>query len=279
MDSQQAQELLKQQATTLRQWVCDHCGEDTHLVPLALLHVNKRLSEQDWHLIRRYNGTQPFEEFVRKLVEQLLETFSHGVWFGECSKIIHYWIHRYEVNNDIRRQDAEDYIKNKLLTDNFARLKSYKENKAVSFNTYISKVIRNLLIDYLRKKKPEFETLEPINNESAFTHKAIANSTMESQRQQNLEEIGRWFFAEPESKERSEMETRSLDIPDAIRLSHKERLFLRAIYKDGMTIAEAGCLPGINMGNWQAHAYHRRLRIRIKKLLITMGYQNLRSLL
>jgi len=279
MSPQHAQSLLKQQEVALRQWVCDHCGENTHLVPLALLYVNRRFSEQDWKLIRQYDENQLFEEFVRELVKELLETFSHGVWFGECTKIIYYWTRRYGINDENQQQDAEDYVKNKLIKNNFSRLKSYKQNRAVNFTTYISMVIRNLLIDYLRKKKPKFETLDNLEEETIHSSKDIMENTMELSRQQNLEEIGRWFFSDLAQAKNTEVLDQSSGIPDAVKLDHKERLFLRAVYKEGMSVAEAGRLPGINMSLWKAHSYHRKLKVRVRKILNEMGYENLQSLL
>ncbi|MGK0455860.1 MAG: RNA polymerase sigma factor (sigma-70 family) [Zhongshania aliphaticivorans] len=279
MNSQQAQNLVKQQTLVIRNWVSAHCGQEEHLVPLALLYVHQRLSDQDWRQVRKYNETQPFVEFVQKLVEDALETFLCGVWFGECAKTIHYWTKRYGINSENKRQDAEDYVKNQLTKDNFARFRSYNKDKAVHFTTYISRVIRNLLIDYLRKKTPltETETLESEND--YYNNKNTINNTVASYEQQHLEEIGRWFFTGSAPKERDEARSTSSNAPDEIKLNHKERLFLRAMYKEEMTAEEAGLLPGINMNKWQAHGYHRRLKLRIKKLLKTMGYENLQSLL
>ena len=279
MNSQQARNLVRQQAPKLEKWVCDHCGQKKHLIPLAMLYVNQRLSEQGWQRICQYDGKQPFVDFFRELVEDALETFSHGVWFGECAKTIHYWIARYNISSDSRRQDAEDYIKNKLAKDNFACFRSYNKEKKVSFPTYISMVIRNLLVDYLRKKTPVTETWESVEYDDHRNDKNIKEDTAEPYRLQDLEEIGQWFFAGTVPQEGNGTETSSPDIPDKIKLNHKERLFLRAMYKDGMTAEEAGRLPGINMGKWQAHSYHRRLKKRIKKLLNEMGYGNLQSLL
>lgn len=263
----------------IRQQVCDHCGDEKHLIPLAIIYINQRLSEQDWKLIRQYDEQQPFEELIRELAENALEAFSYGVWFGKCSDKIDYWLQHYGVKNRNRQQDAEDYVKDKLAKDNFARFRSYDEKRNTSFTTYISTVIRNLLLDYLRKKKPETETLESLESDDHFSNKTLNDNTAESENRQHLEEIGQWFFATPTMQKNDETIAPSPDIPDAIKLSPKERLFLRAMYKDGMSVEEAGSLPGVNMSKWQAHGYHRRLRKRIKKLLNTMGYENLQSLL
>ena len=281
MNSKQARNLVEQQESILKDWVIARCGQEEHLIPLALLYVHRRLSEQDWQQVRQYDEKQPFVEFMQQLVEDALETFFYGVWFGECAKTIHYWITRYGVGSDNRRQDAEDYIKNQLTKDNFARFKSYKKEKNVNFTTYISRVIRNLLIDYLRKKTPltETEAFENEDSEGSSNNKNAVNNTVESYKQEHLEEIGQWFFAGPGPKEKDAKGSTSANIPDKIKLTHKDRLFLRAMYRDGMTVEEAGRLPGINLGKWQAHSYHRRLKIRIKKLLSAMGYENLQSLL
>ena len=281
MNSKQARNLVEQHKSILKDWVITRCGQDEHLIPLALLHIHQRLSEQDWQQVRQYNEKQPFVEFMQQLVEDALETFFYGVWFGECAKTIHYWTSRYGVVSDNKRQNAEDYIKNQLTKDNFARFKSYNKEKNVNFTTYISKVIRNLLIDYLRKKTPltEAETFENEDSEENFNSKNAINNTVESYKQEHLEEIGQWFFAEPGPKGKDAKGSTLEKIPDKIKLTYKDRLFLRAMYKDGMTAEEAGRLPGINLGKWQAHGYHRRLKIRIKKLLRVMGYENLQSLL
>ena len=279
MDPEQAKNLVKEQAHLIRQWVCEHCGEDKHLIPLALLHINRHLSEQDWQLIRQYDGKQPFEEFVRALTEEALEAFSHGVWFGKCAKTINYWITRYDVKDQNKRQDAEDYIKDKLAKDNFARFRSYRTGNTASFPTYISMVIRNLLIDYLRKKTLVTESLDITESDKNFIGETIADDTAEAYRQQHLEEIGLWFFAGSTPREKAETTARPPDVPDAIKLSPKERLFLRAIYKDGMSITEAGRLPGINMSRIRAYHYHIKLKKQVKQLLHTMGYNNLQSLL
>ena len=279
MDPEQAKNLVKEQTHLIRQWVCERCNKDKELIPLAILHVNQHLSEQDWQLIRQYDGKQPFEEFVRGLVEETLEAFLHGVWFGKCAKTINYWITRYEITDQDKRQDAEDYIKDKLVKDNFARFRSYKKEHTTRFPTYISIVIRNLLIDYLRKKTPVTESLDNTESDENYHLKNIADDTAEPNRQKNLEEIGQWFFANSKPKENDEAIAHAPNMPDAIKLSPKERLFLRAIYKDEMSMTEAGRLPGINMGRIQAYNYHRRLKKRIKTLLHTMGYKNLQSLL
>ena len=275
MNPQQAQNLVKPLAPTLQQWVCDRCGKDEHLIPLALLYINQRLSEQDWQLVRQYDEQQPFEAFVRELVQDAMETFFYGVWFGKCAETINYWISHYGIKSSNAQQDAEDYVKNKLTKDNFAPFRSYNKESTAHFTTYISKVIRNLLIDYLRKKKPETETLENVESDD---NQNITDNTMESH-QQHLKEIGQWFFMSSPTQENNETTAQKPGIPDSIKLSPKERLFLRAIYKDDMTITEAGRLPGINMGKWQAHNYHRRLKGRMKTLLRTMGYETLQSLL
>lgn len=279
MNSQQARNLVKQQAPVLKEWVAARCGEEEHLVPMALLYVYQRISDQDWQLIRECDEKQPFVEFLRALVDEALETFFYGVWFGECSSTIHYWISHYGIDSENRRQDAEDYIKNQLAKDNFSRLRSYNKDGTAQFKTYISKVIRNLLIDYLRKKTPltETDSLENESNEGGNTN--AANNTLETYKQQYLEEIGNWFFAGSTLNEGDEPEQNLPNVPDKLKLNHKERLFLRAVYKDGMTVEEAGCLPGIDMGKWRAHNYHRQLKVRIKKLLAAMGYQNVQSLL
>ena len=279
MDPEQARNLVKEQTHLIRQWVCDHCGEDKELIPLALLHVNQRLSEKDWQLTCQYDGKRPFEEFVRGLVEEALEAFSHGVWFGKCAKTINYWITRYEITDQDKRQDAEDYVKDKLVKDNFARFRSYQKEHTTRFPTYISIVIRNLLIDFLRKKKLVTESLDNTESDENHRGKNIADDTAEPHRQKNLKEIGQWFFANPGPEENDEAIAHAPNVPDAIKLSPKERLFLRAIYKDDMSVTEAGRLPGINMGKLQAYRHHRKLKKRIKTLLHTMGYENLQSLL
>ena len=281
MNSQQARNLVEQQSSALKSWVTVRCGQEEHLIPLALLYVHRRLSEQDWREVRQYDEKQPFAEFMQQLVEDALETFFHGVWFGECARTIDYWIKRYDIKSENKRQDAEDYIKNQLTKDNFARFKSYKKNKKATFTTYISKVIRNLLIDYLRKKTPltETETLENEESEEIYSSNHAVNNTVEFYKQEHLEEIGRWFFASSEPDGKDASETPAPEIPDKLKLTHKDRLFLRAMYKDGMTAEEAGRLPGINIGKWQAHGYHRRLKGRVKKLLKAMGYENIQSLL
>ena len=279
MNSKQAKNLVKEQTHSIEQWVCEHCGEDKHLVPLALLHVNRHLSERDWQLIRHYDGKQPFEEFVRELVEDALETFSHGVWFGKCAKTINYWLTRYEIDDQNRRQDAEDYVKDKLVQDNFARFRSYKKEEMAHFPTYISVVIRNLLIDYMRKKTPVTESLDNTDNNENFHTQTLAEDTEESYRRNSLEELGQWFFENSGRHKHDETIARSPDVPDVIKLSPKERLFLRAVYRDGMSVSAAGALPGINLSKWQARSYHRRLKKRIKRSLHEMGYENLKSLL
>ena len=279
MDPEQAKNLVRKQTHLIRRWVCEHCGEDKHLIPLALLHVNRHLSEQDWQLIRQYDGKQPFEEFVQALTEEALKAFSHGVWFGKCAKTINFWITHYDVKDQNKRQDAEDYIKDKLMKDNFARFRSYKTESAASFPTYISIIIRNLLIDYLRRKTPVTESLDNTESDRNFSGRNIADDTAEFYRQKHLEEIGQWFFAGSTPQENDEAIARSPDVPDEIKLSPKERLFLRAIYKDEMSITEAGRLPGINMSRLQAYKYHLKLKKRVKRLLHTMGYKSLQSLL
>lgn len=280
MDPEQAKNLVKEQTHLITQWVCERCGkEDKRLIPLALLHVNQRLSEQDWQLIRQYDGKQPFEEFVRELVEEALETFLNGVWFGKCAKTINYWLKRYNVEDQIKRQDAEDYVKDKLTKDNFARFRSYRKEHTTCFPTYISVVIRNLLIDFLRKKKPATESLDNTDGNGNYYEKTLTDDTEESYGQEHLEEIGRWFFAGAGPQENDEASAHAPDVPDAIKLSPKERLFLRAIYKDEMSFSEAGKLPGINMSRLQAYNYHRRLKKRVKELLHAIGYENLQSLL
>ena len=278
MNSEQAQDLVKQQTSVLNEWVIDRCGHEKHLIPWALLHVNRHLSEQCWQKVRQYDGEQPFANFFHGLVEDALETFFHGVWFGECAETINYWLNRYKITNESQRQDAEDYVKNHLARDNFARFRSYNKDKTVKFTTYISTVIRNLLIDYLRKKTPLTQTVS-LENEADYTSKNVVNDTMESYSQQHLEEIGQWFFAGYMPHEEEKKVSTASNVPDEAKLNHKERLFLRAIYKEGMTAEEVGRLPGFNMGKWQAHNYHRRLKKRIKKLLKAMGYENLQSLL
>ena len=279
MNPQQARNLVQQQAPALEKWVCDHCGQEKHLIPLAMLYVNQRLSEQDWQKICQYDGKQPFVEFVQEMVEDALETFSHGVWFGECAKTIQYWIAYYNIGSESKRQDAEDYIKNKLAKDNFACFRSYNKEKKVRFTTYISKVIRNLLIDYLRRKTPVTETLERVEYDEDRNDENKKDNTVEPYSQIHLKEISQWFFEGTITQEISGTETNLPSVPDEIKLDNKERLFLRAIYKDGLTTEEAGRLPGINMGKWQAYNYHRRLKKRIKKLLNEMGYETLQCLL
>lgn len=278
MTPQQAKDLVQQQSQVLRNWVCDHCGEEKHLIPLALIYVHKRLSDQDWEQVRKYADKQPFVEFINVLVKEALESFSHGIWFGKCSSIIDYWLTHYSIHNVNKQQDAEDYIKDKLVHGNFARFKSHDKESHTHFTTYISKVIRNLLIDYLRKKTPETQPLENAENDDSFEQEMITSNTVDLYKQQNLEEIGKWFFAST-PQESNPAATHSIDVPDALKLSSKDRLFLRAMYKDGLSVEKAGRLPGINMGKWQAHGYHRRLKTRIKKLLKTMGYETIQSLL
>ncbi len=278
MESQQAQNLVKQQTSALESWVVDRCDHEKHLIPLALLHTNRYLSEKNWEKVCQYDGEPPFDEFLRQLVEDALENFFYGVWFGECAEAVNYWLNRYKISNESKRQDAEDYIKNHLAKDNFARFKSYNRDKTVRFRTYISMVIRNLLIDFLRKKTPLTETMS-VGSEDVYSSKNAINDMVESNIQQHLEEIGQWFFASPLPNEEETTIHAASNIPDAVKLDHKERLFLRAMYKEGMTAEEAGQLPGFNMGKWQAHNYHRKLKKRIKKLLEMMGYKNLQSLL
>ena len=278
MDSQQARDLVRQHKSVLEGWVAARCVQKEHLIPLVMLYLHERLSEQDWKQVRQYDGEQPFTEFIHGLVENALETFFCGVWFGESAKAIRYWVSRYGLSNDIRRQDAEDYIKDELTRDNFARFKSFNKNKPIGFNTYVFRVIRNLFIDYSRKKT-RLEETDLLEGEEGYDYENAIDETVESYKQQSLNEIGQWFFADSGSDEKGEAVSTLSHIPDKIRLSHKERLFLRAIYKDGMTAEEAGSLPGLNMGKWQAHGHHQRLKRRIKKLLKAMGYKDLQSLL
>ena len=283
MDSQQAKTLIEEHKSVISESIRMHCGKEAHRASLALLYIHQRLSDQDWQLVRKYDDSKSFNEFFQELLDDILKTFSYGVWFGECARTIQYWIAHYGIKNDVKQQDAEDYVKNHLAKDNFARFRSYDKSKSAHFTTYISKVIRNLIIDYLRKKTPVVETAiaEKTCTEdgSYYIKRNLDSIARESELQLHLKEISQWFFAASMSKEIDETQPKLPNIPDKLKLTHKERLFLRAIYKEGMTAQEAGRMPGFNMGKWQSYNFHRRLKSRVKKLLRAMGYESLNSLL
>ncbi len=170
----------------------------------------------------------------------------------------------------LQREEMALYVLDRLQEDGLRRLRAFDAAKGASFRTYLSRVAGNLAIDFLRRRRREGEVLD--RHQALDLHGAVASEQPESAQndqpvaasleQRDLEQVIAGILSADGEASADDTDLRQR-LRAQLRLSSKERLFLRAIYFNDLSAGQAGALPGMAMNKNQANSLHRRLLDRL----------------
>lgn len=121
----------------------------------ALEYALKKLKEDDFKRLCEFDGkSSEFKDFLFVVVGGLLVDYPRVLFFQHYD-FLKEEIHRHLKENPATADQAFNYVIEKLAEDNFRRLRNFEgrivEDKPGKFRNYLSKVVKNLLIDYTRK--------------------------------------------------------------------------------------------------------------------------------
>ena len=207
---------------------------------------------------------------ISELGEQLaaftdvdLDSICNRSLFYACDDLIDYLCHRKLAANPIAKEEAILYIQDRLQRDGFHRIQSYRVDSPASFKTYIWQVVSNLLIDFSRAN-------HKVSARRGNVNSAASNSTDENELDQHNDEQtgpntsqeelnGFVAYLLSDTDEQTATATLRRRLRPYLKLTSRERLFLKALCQHDLTIGEIRQLPGFEMSQNDAYRFYYQL--------------------
>ena len=210
---------------------------------------------------------------VRSLSRDDLVAIRCRCLFYACDDLITLLVHKRVKGDAIAREEAVLYVQDRLQRDDFRRINQFQANRGASFVTYIWQVISNLLLDFLRTygKRPtksggddrqldidvHHGSVQDVGANS-HVHEPGANTIDFTVEMHKLQESLAEVLAESRVAAANENSIRARLRPH-LRLSSKERLFLKALFQYDLTINEVREMPGFQMNLNEAYRFYYRI--------------------
>ena len=250
----------------------------------ALLYVLEQLEEDDWGRVRAYEGKARFKTYLSLIALRLLEDFARNrfgrarppSWIKAQGPL---WEEVYRLLC-LERMSVEDVVNSMTGAASGYRSASIVE-EAIG-------VILSRVID-CGKKSGEAVSLEPDDMDARTpVHPSLHHLTPEDflearERASVLETMAHCLNSanskpNPGAPGGESIGDISWRLRSQLDLNTEERLFLKAVYQDGLSVSSAGRLLGWNAN--QAHGKLRRLLARLRKGFRDAGLeQELKSIL
>ncbi len=221
---------------------------------------------------------------------QLEELMVRCRYYG-ASELVNFLSHRKLPYDPLSREEAVSYIQDRLYANDFNRIRYFDESKSVSFATYISRVINNLIIDYQRKKG--VETKYAAISESILSHtegytgdslddasaspSLICNDTLNEAETEIDTQFMQWIaealLSESQNEEKPipTLSVRREELRRALQISSRERIFLRALCYDDLNINQIRVQPFFEMSINEAYQFYHQLMKKVVDALRETG--------
>jgi hypothetical protein len=265
----------------------------------ALLRVRYADEAQQWHraaLAAGYIGNE-----LRKVMPRLATPYSlegliaaavelqvadidalrNRCLFYACDDLITLLANKKIRGDAIAREEAVLYVQDRLQRDDFRRIRSFSSERGASFATYMWQVVNNLLLDFLRARSKHRE----LSADSLDAHAAgdIANDDTVSPSAEAEHSIQQLREALAELMD----ERRAADALHPVRerlrqhlkLTSKDRVFLKALFQYDLTMNEIRALPGFDMSTGEIYRFYYRIVEQLLEAFKDAGVlENMRAL-
>jgi DNA-directed RNA polymerase specialized sigma24 family protein len=256
---------------------------NTEMANEAVLYAVAQLEKDDWKRARAFRGRSSFSTFLMAVASRLFQDFFRKkigrlrppVWLKAQGGL---WVRVFTLLCQ-ERQSIDETVE--ALCDATVEdqpLCRFEVEEAVAVilarittcGQYIGEPISSDPEDLNHHEglSPQLHHLDP----EAFL--AV------DQRVSLMEAVGKLLMGDGDhlSNHDSTTQTAIHCLGTQLKLSAEDRLFLKTIYLEGLSVSRAGDCLGINAN--QAHGKHRRLMTKIHKAIETVGLENeLKSLL
>lgn len=246
---------------------------DPNTADEALMFALQALQANDWQKVREYKGKSPFPSFFSHVVVRLLEDFSRNRYGRKRPP---QWLQL----QGILWEDAYRLLclERMSRTDTIEMLVA--RNKTAQVRMIVEEAVEVIL-----SRTPDCGEQRGV--QVSMDHDGLENSIFEENssehhspealyiaRQQNsiFEALRRCFLSEDGevqeeecSQEDEKIRQTIMNLDAHLRLTGKDRLLLRMVYRDGLKTVAAGRLLG--MGTDQVHGRLRRLLNNIRQAL------------
>ena len=182
-----------------------------------------------------------------------------------------YVIVGHKIKHDaIKKEEGILYIQDRLQRDDFRRVASFDPQASASYKTYITHVINNLLIDFVRMWQRQSQLL---SNEAGLAYAEDldvaertdspfeqATQTMDQLRtDEQIDEFIKVFLEQPDPDAIIEKNDVRQRLRETVSLTAKEKVFLRALFQYEMNINQVRQLPGFNYSVNEAYSYYNNI--------------------
>jgi hypothetical protein len=215
--------------------------------------------------------TEVIETAAGLTSDQIASIRNRCLFYG-CDDLIALLVHKRIRSDAIAREEAVLYIQDRLQRDDFRRICNFSADRGATFVTYMWQVVSNLLLDFLRAQGKR--ATEVVHDRMTSTENVSASDGIDPQSEVAAE-------ATFESRQLHEMLTDLMAERGAgigaqhpfreklrphLKLSSKEKLFLKAMFQYDMSINEIRALPGFEMSVNEAYRFYYRI---IEQLLVS----------
>lgn len=254
-------------------------AEASNLAEEASLYVLNRLEEDDWLRVRQHRGQSSFRTFLAQVTQRLLEDFwrqKYGrprvpAWIKALGPL---WERAY------RKLCRERLPAPTVIEEMRAAFDPGRDPAALE---EIVKAIRARIIDCgalpadkAERPMADFPDSFDVDGvaESAARTPSVEEGVVAEQRSHLLKVIAAWLDPERAAGSGAAPDDNPLaaalrKLPDRLRLTPEERLLLRLVYQEGMTVTDAGQRLGLGVNSVQGKM--RRLLERIRSALRAVG--------
>lgn len=235
---------------------------DENMADKAFIYVMEKLAENNWQRVRNYKGKSAFRTYLLSLARHLLEDFLRQefgrprppAWLKAQGSL---WIEVYH-RLCLERMSVTDVIQSLTIWLLQKRERSVVEEAA--------DVILAKIPDCGKRQEKEEELTDELQNNLTPEEMMIARERVA------IIETVRCLLTDTEPSEDNSLRASIIKLRSQIKLSNEERLFLKAVYEEGIKVSKAGRLLGWNAN--QAHGKHKRLLARIGKAFRKTGLED-----
>jgi len=208
------------------------------------------------------------------LAPEHVEIVRYRCLFYGCDDLVALLARKRVGSDPIAREEAILYVQDRLQRDDFRRIRSFSPTRGASFVTYMWQVINNLLLDFVRAQRkhptkvasgaaeaPEVFLERVVSQDSrsasaeVLPNEASAETLVEAQQlHEMLAEL--MNDASAASDELNPIRER---LRPHLKLTSKERVFVKALFQYDMTIGEVRELPIFAMSVNEAYRFYYRI--------------------
>lgn len=258
-----AQASVRELAVTLDNLLCVRYADESHRAHRSALAAGYIGNELRKH-VPRLGAPYTLEVVVAAASEVQLadiDALRNRCLFYACDDLIALLANKKIRGDAIAREEAMLYVQDRLQRDDFRRIRSFSSDRGASFVTYMWQVVNNLLLDFLRSRAKHrelsAESLDADENASPTHDERIAPSAEADHSVQQLRELLAELMTDPRATEALHPVRERLR--RHLKLTSKERVFLKALFQYDLTMNEIRALPGFDMSTGEVYRFYYRI--------------------